>query len=64
MESANFGSPVIEEPDSTRCPLLPDYTIFWDRGQLYAWYLSVKNRVIEPPKIRRQTPKPPRHERV
>lgn len=63
MESAIFGSPVIEEPDSVRYPMSPDYTVFWNREQLYAWYLSVKNRVIEPPKIRRQVPKPPRSER-
>lgn len=45
-------------------PLTSDYTIFWTRDQLFAWYLAVKNRVIEPPKIRRQTPKPPRHEKA
>lgn len=45
-------------------PLTSDYTIFWSRDQLFAWYLAVKNRVIEPPKIRRQTPKPPRHEKA
>lgn len=55
--------PSIEVSSSSNSPI-GDYLIFANREQLYAWYLSVKNRVIEPPKIRRQIPKPPRHERV
>ena len=55
--------PSIEVSSSSNPPIGGDYLIFANREQLYAWYLSVKNRVIEPPKIRRQTPKPPRHEK-
>lgn len=47
----------------TSCPSSPDYTIFWNREQLYAWYLKMKNTVPELPKIRRQVPKKPRYER-
>lgn len=42
---------------TSSCPSSPDYTIFWNREQLYAWYLKMKNTVPEPPKIRRQVPK-------
>lgn len=60
-----FGSaPKISDAAVTSsCPTSPDYTIFWNREQLYAWYLKMKNTVPEPPKIRRQVPKKPRHER-
>lgn len=60
-----FGSvPKISDAAVTfSCPTSPDYTIFWNREQLYAWYLKMKNTVPEPPKIRRQVPKKPRYER-
>lgn len=48
---------------TSSCPSSPDYTIFWNREQLYAWYLKMKNTVPEPPKIRRQVPKKSRYER-
>lgn len=48
---------------SVSCPPSPDYTIFWSKEELYAWYLKMKNTVPEPPKIRRQVPKKPRYER-
>lgn len=62
---AQYGSiPKISDATVTSsCPISPDYTIFWNREQLYAWYLKMKNTVPEPPKIRRQVPKKPRYER-
>lgn len=54
---------ILDSSVTYSCPLSPDYTIFWDREQLYAWYLKMKNTVPEPPKIRRQVPKKPRYER-
>ena len=62
---AQYGStPKISDAAVTSfCPISPDYTIFWNREQLYAWYLKMKNTVPELPKIRRQVPKKPRYER-
>lgn len=65
MSMALLGqTPTIADSSvSVSCPSSPDYTIFWSREELYAWYLKIKNTVPEPPKIRRQVPKKPRYER-
>lgn len=63
LNSYGTTSSILDSSVTYSCPPSPDYTIFWDREQLYAWYLKMKNTVPEPPKIRRQVPKKPRYER-